>query len=322
MQPLVLKPILKRIRWGGRRLGDVLGKAIGPESDYAESWEVADHGDDQSVVEIGEWQGWTLRRLVEERNGELFGRNSGRTQFPLLVKLLDASDRLSVQVHPDDARAREFDPAENGKTEAWVILGAAPQSRLYVGLRSDVDEQTLREALLNQTVERCLHAISVTPGECVFVPAGTVHAIGEGILLAEIQQSSNLTFRLYDWGRVGIDGKPRPLHIEEAMHCIDFDRGPVNPVASVKLTRPGWNTDELVRCNHFVMHRHRPETRVCFEGDDRFHVWMILAGQVRITAGDWSRELSVGRTLLLPAARDDVEVQPQSACCILDAFLP
>lgn len=322
MQPLVLKPILKRIRWGGRRLGEILDKDIGPESDYAESWEVADHGDDQSTVENEGWPGWTLRRLVNERNVELFGRDSGRTQFPLLVKFLDASDRLSVQVHPDDARARAFDPAENGKTEAWVILDAAPESRLYAGLRSGVDEQALREALHNQTVEDCLHAMSVTPGDCLFIPAGTVHAIGEGILLAEIQQSSNLTFRLYDWGRVGIDGQPRPLHIDEAIRCIDFDRGPVDPVAPVKLSNSAWNTEDLVRCDYFVMQRHRPEQLARFDADDRFHVWMILDGQVRITAGDWSHELPVGRTLLLPAARDVIEVQPQSACCILDAFLP
>ena len=322
MQPLLLEPILKRIRWGGRRLGEVLGKPIGPEPDYAESWEVADHGDDQSVVVRGELNSWTLQRIVAERNAELFGRDAGRRQFPLLAKFLDANDHLSVQVHPNDELAREFDPVENGKTEAWVVLDAAPASRLYVGLNAGVDESDLREAIVAGTVEQCLHSISVNAGDCVFVPAGTVHAIGEGVLLAEIQQSSDLTFRLYDWGRVGIDGNPRPLHVDQAVRCIDFDRGPVNPLVPVHLTNTGSNTDELVRCEYFVMQRHQPRETFSFATDDRFHVWMLLAGQARISAGEWSVNVTVGQTLLLPADRDSIEVEPGMACCILDAFLP
>lgn len=322
MQPLVLKPILKRIRWGGRRLGEALGKPIGPEADYAESWEVSDHGADQSVVEQGALSGWTLQRIVTERNAELFGRDAGRAQFPLLVKFLDASDRLSVQVHPDDRLAREFDPRENGKTEAWVVLDAAPDSRLYAGLGPEVDEQTLREAVESGTVEHCLHSIPVNAGDCVFVPAGTVHAIGEGILLAEIQQSSNLTFRLYDWGRLGTDGQPRPLHIDEALQCIDFDRGPLDPVSPVRLPESAANSEELVRCDFFVMQRHRPVERFSLPPDDRFHVWMMLAGEARLSTGDWSHRATLGRTLLLPADRDVVDVEPGPDCCILDAFLP
>lgn len=322
MHPLALNPILKRIRWGGRRLGDALGKPIGPESDYAESWEVADHADDQSVVEGGELNGWTLHRVVAERNRELFGRHAGRVQFPLLVKFLDASDRLSVQVHPDDALAHEFDPGENGKTEAWVVLDAAPGSLLYVGLLPEIDEGRLRDAVRNETLEQCLHAFTVKSGDCVFVPAGTVHAIGEGILLAEIQQSSNLTFRLFDWGRVGIDGKPRPLHVDQAMRCIDFDRGPVQPRTPVPVPDSAWKSEELVRCAYFVAQRHRPDSRHSCPPDDRFHVWMMLTGRARLSTADWSRELSTGQTLLLPAERDVMNVDPGSDCCILDAFLP
>ena len=130
MQPLTFSPILKRIRWGGRRLGTLLGKPLGPETDYAESWEIVDHGDDQSTVAAGPFAGWTLKKLVKERGTELFGRHAGRRQFPLLVKFLDANDRLSLQVHPNDVQAKQFDPSENGKTEAWVIVHADPGSRL------------------------------------------------------------------------------------------------------------------------------------------------------------------------------------------------
>ncbi len=232
MQPLRFQPILKRIRWGGRKLGTALGKPLGPETDYAESWEVVDHGEDQSlVVGGGAFDGWPLSRLMHEHNAPLMGRHAGTSQFPLLVKFLDAQENLSVQVHPDDELARQFDPAENGKTEAWVIIDAAPDSRLYVGLRSGVSANELTTGLASGSIEPLLHQVLVKPGDCVFVPAGTVHAIGAGVLLAEIQQSSDLTFRVDDWNRLGTDGKPRELHIDQAMKCIDFKSGPVDPVA-------------------------------------------------------------------------------------------
>ncbi|HEX6984196.1 MAG TPA: type I phosphomannose isomerase catalytic subunit, partial [Planctomycetaceae bacterium] len=174
MLPLEFQPILKRIRWGGRRL-ERLGKALGEGNDYAESWELADHGDDQSVVLGGEYAGWTLRRLVQERNRELFGRHAGTMQFPLLVKFLDANDRLSVQVHPNDDQAKRYAANANGKTEAWVIVDAEPGSRLYVGLKEGVTPERLRQAAADGTMEGLLHSFEVSPGECVFVPAGTVH---------------------------------------------------------------------------------------------------------------------------------------------------
>ncbi len=322
MQPLVFEPILKRIRWGGRRLGTVLGKQLGEAADYAESWEIVDHGADQSVVVNGALAGWTLHRLAAERGRALFGRHAGRQQFPLLVKLLDANDRLSVQVHPDDRRARQFDPGENGKTEAWVILDAAPDSTLWVGLQPGVGESALRASLQDGTVEHCLHAFRVQAGDCVFVPAGTVHAIGEGILLAEIQQSSDLTFRLYDWDRLGADGKPRPLHIEDAIQCIEFTRGPVGPVQPVRVSAATQVCEELVRCEQFVIRRHTAERAFEIEDDDRFHVLMTLSGNARLTAGSDSLPLSRGTTVLAPAERQRASLAPEPDCVLLDAFLP
>ena len=322
MQPLLVEPILKRIRWGGRRLGTVLGKRLGDAHDYAESWEVVDHGADQSVVVNGSLAGWTLQRLVAEQNRALFGRHAGRRQFPLLVKLLDAHDRLSVQVHPDDELARQFDPDENGKTEAWVILDAAPGSVLWVGLRSGVGEFELREALHNARVEDCLHSFEVHPGDCVFVPAGTVHAIGEGVLLAEIQQSSDLTFRLYDWGRLGTDGKPRPLHVDAALQCIDFTRGPVGPVVPRRIDAGSAACEELVRCEQFVIRRYDAERAFEFEDDGRFHVLMALSGEASLTAGNDALLMPRGTTVLAPAVRDRLRLMPQPECTLLDAFLP
>lgn len=323
LPPLFFHPILKRIRWGGRRLGSALGKPIGDETDYAESWEVVDHGGDQSVVARGALAGSTLRRLVAEHNAALFGRHAGRPQFPLLVKFLDACDRLSVQVHPDDRRARQFDPAENGKTEAWVILDAAPGSLLWLGLEHGVDEPALRARLAAGDVERVLHSFTVQAGDCVFVPAGTVHAIGEGILLAEIQQSSDLTFRLFDWGRLGSDGQPRPLHIDEALACIDFQRGPLGRVTPQLLRGDGRQTEELVRCDQFVIHRHTLHEPLPLPDDRRFHVVLAISGAATLSAGEDALPLSRGTTVLLPADRAATQIVPANdAAVLLDAFLP
>lgn len=321
MQPLVFEPIFKRIRWGGRRLRTVLGKSIGPETDYAESWEVSDHGDDQSVVTQGAYAGWPLSRLVQEQNLPLLGRHTGRDQFPLLVKYLDANDALSVQVHPDDTLAKEFDPAENGKTEAWVILDAQPDSRLYVGLQEGVSESDLRAAAASGDVEPLLHVIDVQPGDCVFVPAGTVHAIGAGVLLAEVQQSSDITFRLHDWNRVGTDGRQRELHIDEALRCIDFRHGPVDPVTPRRLSEE-LGAEELVRSEYFVIRRYCRETTFTLPADDVCHVLMTLAGSGRLTSPDGPIALPRGQTVLLPAEREQVCIDPDSELTLLDACLP
>ena len=321
MQPLVFTPIFKRIRWGGRRLETVLGKHIGPEPDYAESWEVSDHRDDQSLVCAGAYEGWPLSRLVQEQNLPLLGRHAGRTQFPLLVKFLDANDALSVQVHPDDRLAKEFDPTENGKTEAWVILDAEPDSRLYVGLREGVGEDDLRAAVQEGDVERQLHSFVVRPGDCVFVPAGTVHAIGAGVLLAEVQQSSDVTFRLYDWNRVGDDGRLRELHVNESLRCIDFGRGPVDPVIPRPLDdQPGG--EELVSSEYFAIRRYRRSEPFSLLSDDVPHVLMTLSGAGELTTPDGSLSLPVGQTVLLPAERGEVRVEPAEEMTILDAYVP
>lgn len=321
MELLQFRPILKRIRWGGRRLGTVLGKPLGPENDYAESWGIADHGADQSLVADGPYAGQTLNRLIREHSEALLGDHAGLKQFPLLVKFLDAHDLLSVQVHPDDEQAARFDPAEKGKTEAWVILQADPGSVIYAGLKPGVDRESLQSHLAAGTVEDCLHSFPVTPGDCVFVPAGTVHAIGAGILLAEIQQSSDMTFRLYDWGRTGSDGRPRPLHIEEALSCIDFSRGPVEPVQPRPV--PGAPAcEELVHCDYFVLRRHRSDSAMEITADSRFHILMVLTGRGEIACADEHFSVETGRTVLMPARSADVVVHPDGEITLLETFLP
>ena len=321
--PLRLAPILKRIRWGGRKLGDRLGKDLGDGDDWAESWEVSDHGADQSVVVDGPLAGWPLERLVKERNAELFGGHAGREQFPLLVKFLDAADTLSVQVHPDDAKAKTFDPSENGKTEAWVIVDAEPGAKLYAGLKPGTDAEALRTASEAGTVADLLHALEVTAGDCVFIPAGTVHAIGAGVLLAEIQQSSDLTFRLYDWGYVDPEGNPRQIHLDESIACTDFSRGPVDPATPRPLPGPSGGSERLVAGDFFVIDRHAAADRFELKTGDRFRVLMTLAGSATLTGDFADVPLSLGETVLVPAACGSVTVVPGGeGVTLLDSYLP
>ena len=231
LYPLRFTPILRRLIWGGRRLGTVLHKPIGDASDYAESWEISDYRDSVSVLENGSLAGSTIRELIQWYSPGLLGPAlAGVDQFPLLVKYIDAHQDLSVQVHPDDAKGRRL-AGDSGKTETWVILEAEPGSVIYAGLAArSRPERIRRQRSVREASSHCSIVSSRKPGDCILIESGTVHAIGAGVLLAEIQQTSDATFRVYDWGRVGPDGKPRTLHIEQALESIEFERGPVKPI--------------------------------------------------------------------------------------------
>ena len=327
LPPLIFEPLLKRIRWGGRRLGSHLQKPIGEGNDYAESWELADHGSDQSRINGGPLNGGplngtTLRQLMQSHPQELLGRQAGLTQFPLLIKFLDANDWLSLQVHPDDKLAQRYDPHENGKTEAWVILDAQPESRICAGLKSGVDAAALRAGLLSGNIEDLLHMIPVTPGDCVFVPAGTVHAIGPGILLAEVQQQSNLTFRLHDWGRVDANGQPREIHVERSIECTDFARGPVFPVTPVTLCDQDHVFEELVRCEYFVIRRHTALEPFEISTSDQFRILMCLKGRAAVSTPGGTQSLRGGVTMLIPAESGVAEIVPRGQFQMLEILRP
>lgn len=322
LPPLLFQPILKRIRWGGRRLGSLLQKPIGSESDYAESWEVADHADGQSIVATGPLAGMSLSSIMREHRRELLGCQDQLTQFPLLIKFLDANDWLSLQVHPDDRLAKQFQADENGKTEAWVILEARPDSLICSGLKSGVTSDQLRHALIAGTVEDCLNMIPVKRGDCVFVPAGTVHALGPGIVLAEVQQQSNLTFRLFDWGRVDASGKPRPIHVEESITCTDFGRGPVFPVKPVQLCDQSHAFEELVRCDHFVIRRHRFIDPARLVIEDRFRILIVLEGAIQVRTKFGAVVMLTGTTAIVPACSGETTLIPSSPATVLEVLCP
>lgn len=322
LPPLRFQPVLKRIRWGGRKLGTMLGKAIGQESDYAESWEIADHADGMSVVADGPLAGSTLTQLVAKYPEGLLGRLAGISQFPLLIKFLDANDWLSLQVHPNDVLARNYNARENGKTEAWVILHAEPDSQICAGLRDGVTSEQLKSAVLAGNPEDLLNMVSVKPGDCVFVPAGTVHALGPGIVLAEVQQQSNLTFRLHDWGRLDTNGKQRSLHLEESLDCTDFHRGPVQPVQPTVQTSSTGCFEELVRCPYFAIRRHTGESLLTLEDQNEFRILMTLSGNGTLQTSTGHQVIEKGTTILVPACSKSVQVIPDTSVTLLEIFGP
>ena len=315
-QPLRFQPIFRRYLWGGRRLSTELNKPIGDGNDYAESWEIVDHGHDQSVVANGRAAGKTLHQLVTENPEELLGQHASLSQFPLLLKFLDCNRVLSVQVHPNDEQAAILDPPDLGKTEAWVVLAAEPGSKLYAGLKPDVTPAELRAALEAGNCETCLHELEPQVGDCIFIEAGTVHALGAGLLIAEIQQASDTTFRLFDWNRVDAAGNPRQLHIEQSLATIDFTRGPVSPQQAVATDRAG--QQRLVECEKFILDRWHMQSEFYFGGDNRFHLLAILAGEIQLA----NEKFVAGESCLLPASAGQVAAIPMGDAILLDAYLP
>lgn len=216
-------PLQKELVWGGRKLESILDKSLPTDGPYGESWELVDLSDNQSVVDGGPFTGQSLDALLKTDKASVLGNApllDGR--FPLLAKFIDAQQTLSVQVHPDETACARIGGGARPKTEAWYIIDREPGAKIYAGLKDGVSRSDLKAAIEAGTVEDLLYVIHVDPGDFVYLPAGTIHAIGAGILLAEIQQSSNTTYRVFDWNRMGLDGKPRPLHIEQALEATDY----------------------------------------------------------------------------------------------------
>ena len=318
--PLVFEPLYRSYLWGGRRLASKLGKNLPVEGIWAESWEIVDHPQGQSVVQNGDWQGWTLGRLLSEHREAILGPESqvslegseGRphvSRFPLLLKYLDCQNDLSVQVHPDDAYGLQMASPDLGKTEAWYIIDAEPGSVLYAGLKPNVSRKDLAGAIEAGKTEECLHAIYPQAGDCIFIPAGTVHALGAGLLVAEIQQASDCTFRLYDWNRVDAAGKFRPLHIDQALEVIDFEQGPIERVSArqvpdrntPELGLPEFGPQELVDCDKFRLVRFDRPLRYALDLPT-CRIVTVPKGTATIETSHGSIELRAGDSALIPQA--------------------
>ncbi len=339
--PLRLAPFFRDYLWGGRKLQTVLGKELPTQGVWAESWEIVDHAEHSSQILNGPLAGTTLRQLSQTHPAWLHGADApdqaaaGRA-LPLLLKYLDCQRVLSVQVHPDDAYASRMQSPDLGKTEAWYIIAAEPEAVLYAGLRAGVTASDLRAALAEGAVEQCLHAIYPQSGDCVFIPAGTVHALGAGLLVAEIQQASNTTFRLFDWNRVDAQGQPRELHVEQSLEVIDFSSGPRDLQSPHSLRDSGGVVvhQRLVECDKFVLDRLQSgaaaSTSLPLGGDGRCHLLTVPSGTATIAwddavasgAATQTERLDAGQSLLLPATMPAVSVLLEPDSTLLDMYAP
>ncbi|HEY2760234.1 MAG TPA: type I phosphomannose isomerase catalytic subunit [Pirellulales bacterium] len=326
LYPLRFGPIFRRYLWGGRKLGTMLNKPIGDGADYAESWELVDRDADQSRIAYGPLANTTVGELVRTHGPALLGRHHPQPRFPLLFKLLDCEKTLSVQVHPNDEQAAKLDPPDFGKTEAWIVLAAEPGSLIYAGLKRGFDRPALEREVARGTCELCLHRFEPKPSDCVFLPAGAIHALGAGLVIAEIQQSSDATFRLFDWNRVGADGRSRPLHVEQSLETIDYDLGPIHPQSPRGMANP--NIQRLVDCDKFILDRWQFTDSQLLNnswqigGDDRFHLLAVVSGSVNVQGDLYGVPLESGQTILLPAALDACAVIPSDGTALLDIYLP
>jgi mannose-6-phosphate isomerase len=293
--PLKFRPIYKQRIWGGRKLAEVFGKELPPGQKIGESWELADLPQDKSAIANGELAGRTLRSANETYPREITGDTSFAGPFPLLVKLLDCQDILSVQVHPDPQTCRRLGAGEP-KTECWYIISAEPDAVIYKGVKKGVTKEQFAEAIEKGTVADTLAKVPVAAGECHFLPAGTAHAIGPGLLIAEIQTPSDTTYRVFDWNRVDDAGKARELHIEQALESIHFDvSGDDLPVTTM---------GRLVDCGYFKIDKgHQSRNRELLLSPGQMKTLIIMSGCGTILGTKGSLvEFRAGDCLLVPAA--------------------
>ncbi|MBI5876761.1 MAG: class I mannose-6-phosphate isomerase [Chloroflexi bacterium] len=318
--PLLLEPVVKEKIWGGRMLETVARKTLPPDLPIGETWE-AWQG---CRIANGPQTGRTLGSLIAADARGMLGAG-GSTQLPLLFKYIDACDHLSVQVHPDDAQARAMEQYPFGKTEAWYVLAADPGATLVHGFRRDVDEAMVRNALARGTLTDLLAFVPVQAGDVLFVPAGLVHAIGKGIVLAEIQQNSDTTYRFYDWDRRDSAGRPRDLHVEQSLRVSDLSALPAHMVPALTVERDGLSQAYLVACRYFAWERWRvtrdavAPAPVC-----KFQIVTLLSGEALLHYGGGEPvRVPHGQTLFIPAVLPAYRIAPQTdACELLCAYVP
>lgn len=324
LYPLVLEPIFKYRIWGGRRLGKLLGKKLPPDEPIGESWEASCRGEDNNVIRNGPLAGRTLADALGLDRESLLGSSLlAGPNFPLLNKFIDAHNLLSVQVHPDERAASKIAGAE-AKTEAWYVMHADPGATLVKGLQPGVTREIFEEAILNDTVPTVLNSVPVSAGDMVFVPAGCVHAMGKGLVVCEIQQNSDTTYRVYDWGRVGADGKPRQLHIEQALTSINFDDRSPGKIIPVDVVEGGNRRAYLIACPYFAMQKLiLTEPSAESTGGRRFESLMVVDGSAAIQAEGFEEiAVSVGDSILMPARVGEYEIAPADSCEVLRIFVP
>lgn len=324
LHPLVFEPLYRQYVWGGRRLVEQFGRNGPTSGPVAESWDIVDREDSQSIVAHGPLTGLSLGHLCRERHREVFGPHAvayggDRRSFPLLVKFLDAEQDLSVQVHPDDSAAASLSPPDRGKSEAWYVIASRPNSRVHLGLREGTDPFSLRRSIDSGSIDHVLATRRSRAGDCYYLPAGTVHALGAGNLVAEIQQSSDVTYRLHDWNRLGSDGRPRTLHVEAGLAAVRS----FTPVGAVE--RRGTSdpcTHRLVECPHFTLEEVRPTGQWTAGTGGTAEILICVSGSFQLEDRWNMPRIPTGGTVLLPAAIGHQTILAETDSILLRATLP
>lgn len=297
--PIKLTPTIKDYLWGGTKLIEEYGKKTGLEK-AAESWELSTHPDGESVVATGAFEGLKLSEYIEKNGRECIGSRAGEFDFfPILIKLIDAKDSLSIQVHPDDEYALRVE-GEYGKTEMWYIVDCEPDAYLYYGLNTTVTKEEFRARIENNTLLEILNKVPVHKGDVFFIPSGTIHAICSGILICEIQQNSNTTYRVYDYDRRGKDGKPRELHIEKAVEVSNLYPAP----QQIK-----YNDNRLAECKYFTVEKISCSDSVKIDIDKKsFRCVTVLEGAGTLEAGGRTLNVTKGESVFIPAQDGSISI--------------
>jgi mannose-6-phosphate isomerase len=323
LYPLRFEPIYQYRLWGGRRLDGLLEAPLPGDGPVGEAWVLSDREDHSSRVADGPLKGRTIAQLLQQFPQQVMGRLAGRfRRFPLLLKFLDAREMLSVQVHPADTHTDLLPAGETGKTEAWVVLEAGTNSRICAGLKPGTNAADLRQALANGGAADRLACFIPKPGDAIFLPAGTVHCLGGGMVVFEVQQNSDVTFRLYDWDRVDAEtGKPRDLQVDQALACVDFAStgGLVAPV--VETTAPV-ERERLFQCEHFWLSRLHGDTPFTVGTPGVPSVLVCIAGTGHIEHGGASYAARKGEVFLLPAVTGTCRFRPCGTVSVLEIEIP
>jgi mannose-6-phosphate isomerase len=318
LYPLTFHPIFKERVWGGREIEKLYGKKLPPGRRIGESWEISDRPGDESVVANGKFAGKNLRWLMENHARELLGdaRPATGNCFPLLCKILDAREKLSLQVHPPAGKAAEL--GGKPKTEMWFIAAATPGAELFVGLRRGVTRAAFEKKISDGSVADCFHRVPVRAGDAMFLPSGRVHAIGAGLVIFEIQQNSDTTYRVFDWNRTGLDGKPRELHVAQSLASIDFsDFEP--KLVGTKFTAEGKiQKRSLVNDPLFNVEAWKLNSGAAgFLKPKKLQIVAVTAGEIEIKSGSTAVNLATGRFCLIPAMLELTEVLATSDAALL-----
>jgi mannose-6-phosphate isomerase len=319
LHPLTFRPIFKERVWGGRELETLYAKPLTPGKPVGESWEISDRPGDASVIASGPLSGRTLRWLMENHAAEILGgaKPAAGNRFPVLCKILDAREKLSLQVHPPANKAKEL----NGepKTEIWFIADAAPGAELFVGLKRGVTEAEFKQKISEGGVADCFHRIPVRAGDVMFLPSGRVHAIGAGLVIFEIQQNSDTTYRVFDWNRVGLDGKPRELHVAQSLASIDFSDFEPGLAPAFYRQAAGFKFRQLVEDPLFTIQEMVFESGGSVKLAGRFlRIIALVKGAASVAdGGETAAQLKPGDFCLIPACLKNVEVQAQSQTAFL-----